>query len=144
MASANSFIVDWDAKFYYNRWRPVTAIRNGDLDGNDATERDPGWTPLNATPMHPEYPSQAAILAGVSAGVYEAVLGPGVSARIVVTDNVDPKVNRQFDNIMAVVEETGLVRVWGGIHFRSSLEASAAMGREVAAYLVANSIRPAR
>ena len=63
MAAANSFITDWDAKFQYNRWRPVTAIRNGDLDGNDATERDPGWTPLNATPMHPEYPSQAAILA---------------------------------------------------------------------------------
>src|SRR2546425_12433764 len=42
---------------------PVTAIRNGDMDGNDATERDPSWTPLNATPMHPEYPSQAAISA---------------------------------------------------------------------------------
>jgi len=144
MASANSFIVDWDAKFYYNCWRPVTAIRNGDLDGNDATERDPGWTPLNATPMHPEYPSQAAIFAGVSAGVYEGVFGPGVGTPIVVTDTVDPKVTRQFDNIKAVVEETRLVRVWGGIHFRNTLEVSDVMGREVAAYLVANSIRPVR
>ena len=144
MASANSFIVDWDAKFHYNRWRPVTAIRNGDIDGNDATERDPGWTPLNATPMHPEYPSQAAIFAGVSAGVYEAVLGPGAASRILVTDNADPKITRQFDNVAALVEETGLVRIWGGIHFRSSLEASSTMGREVAAYLVANSFRPVR
>ena len=56
---ANTFINDWDAKFTYNFWRPVTAIRNGDIDGNDATERDAGWTPLNETPMHPEYPSQA-------------------------------------------------------------------------------------
>ena len=144
MASANSFIVDWDAKFYYNCWRPVTAIRNGDLDGNDATERDPGWTPLNATPMHPEYPSQAAIFAGVSAGVYEGVFGPGVGTPIVVTDTVDPKVTRQFDTIKAVVEETRLVRVWGGIHFRNTLEVSDVMGREVAAYLVANSIRPVR
>ena len=56
MALANCFIVDWDAKFQYNFWRPITAIRNGDQDGNDATERDAGWQPLNATPMHPEYP----------------------------------------------------------------------------------------
>jgi hypothetical protein len=144
MASANSFIVDWDAKFYYNRWRPVTAIRNGDLDGNDATERDPGWAPLNATPMHPEYPSQAAIFAGVSAGVYEAVFGPDVGTHIVVTDTVDPRVTREFDNITAVIEETRLVRVWGGIHYRNTLEVSDVMGREVAAYLVANSIRPVR
>jgi len=144
MAGANSFIVDWDAKFFYTRWRPVTAIRNGDLDGNDATERDPSWTSLNATPMHPEYPSQAAIFAGVSAGVYDAVFGPGVGTRIVVTDTVDPKVTRQFDNIAAVVEETRIVRVWGGIHFRNTLEVSDVMGREVAAYLVANSIRPVR
>jgi len=61
-----------------------------------------------------------------------------------VTDTVDPKVTRQFDNIKAVVEETRLVRVWGGIHFRNTLEVSDVMGREVAAYLVANSIRPVR
>ena len=74
---ANTFIADWDAKFHYNFWRPVTAIRNGDMDGNDATERDAGWTPLNATPMHPEYPSQAAIQAGAALGVLESVFGPG-------------------------------------------------------------------
>src|SRR5882724_7965357 len=50
MALANCFVVDWDAKFQYNFWRPITAIRNGDQDGNDATERDAGWQPLNATP----------------------------------------------------------------------------------------------
>ena len=64
MGIANTFINDWDAKFTYNFWRPLTVIRNGDQDGNDATERDAGWTPLNATPMHPEYPSQAAIICG--------------------------------------------------------------------------------
>lgn len=144
MAAANSFIVDWDAKFTYNLWRPVTAIRNGDLDGNDATERDPGWTPLNATPMHPEYPSQAAIFAGVSAGVFDGVLGPGAGPRIVVTDNADPKVTRQFENLAAIVEEARAVRIWGGIHFRSALEVSDVMGRQVATYVVSNSIRPVR
>jgi hypothetical protein len=144
MVAANSFIVDWDAKFEYNRWRPLTAIRNGDLDGNDATERDPGWTPLNANPMHPEYPSQAAILASVVSGVFESVLATGPTPRIVVTDSADPKLTRQFDNFAAIVEETRMVRIWGGIHFRTSLEVSDAMGRQMASYVVANSMRPVR
>ena len=59
MGLANAYILNWDAKYHYNFWRPVTAIRNGDQDGNDATERDAGWTSFNPTPMHPEYPSQA-------------------------------------------------------------------------------------
>src|SRR2546423_1698652 len=61
MSLANAYIVNWDAKYTYNFWRPVTAIRNGDQDGNDATERDAGWTSLIPTPLHPEYPSQATI-----------------------------------------------------------------------------------
>ena len=56
MAMADSYIAVFDAKYTYNFWRPVTAIRNGDIDGNDATERDPAWEPFIATPMHPEYP----------------------------------------------------------------------------------------
>ncbi|MDN3921317.1 vanadium-dependent haloperoxidase [Roseateles violae] len=144
MAGANSFIVDWDAKFVYNRWRPITAIRNGDQDGNDATERDAGWTPLNATPMHPEYPSQAAILASTTAGVLQAVFGPGAGPAITVTDNADAKLTRRFDNFAAIVEETRLVRIWGGIHFRSALEASDLMGRQLAAYVVANSLQKPR
>jgi hypothetical protein len=144
MAAANSFIVDWDAKFQYNRWRPVTAIRNGDLDGNDATERDPGWTPLNATPMHPEYPSQAAIFGSVVAGVFEAVFGATPGVAVVVTDSADPKLTRQFETFAAIVEETRVVRIWGGIHFRHSLEVSDVMGRQIASYLVANSLRPVR
>jgi hypothetical protein len=83
MASANSFITDWDAKFTYHFWRPVTAIRNGDQDGNDATERE---TPLVTTPMHPEYPSQAAISAGVMMGVMEALFGPNPAVPITIAD----------------------------------------------------------
>ena len=93
MAAANSFIVDWDAKFHYNFWRPVTAIRNGDNDGNDATERDAGWTPFNATPMHPEYPSQASILAGVGAAVRIA-LAPDAADPLTIVDSADPKTTR--------------------------------------------------
>src|SRR5262249_60223447 len=61
MSLANPYIVNWDAKYFYKFWRPVTAIRNGDQDGNDATEREPAGTSLIPTPLHPEYPSQATI-----------------------------------------------------------------------------------
>ena len=144
MGMANTFINDWDAKFTYNYWRPVTAIRNGDLDGNDATERDPGWTSVNATPMHPEYPSQAAIVAGVSAGVLELVVASAASVPFTVTDLMDPKLKRQFTGIAQLAEEQNLVRIWGGIHFRNSLEVGVDMGRKIAAYLVENSLKPSQ
>jgi hypothetical protein len=75
MGLANAYIVNWDAKYTYHFWRPVTAIRNGDQDGNDTTERDAGWTSFNPTPMHPEYPSQATINATIaSAGTVVGAL----------------------------------------------------------------------
>ncbi len=143
MASANSFITDWDAKFTYNSWRPVTAIRNGDQDGNDATERDASWTPLAPTPMHPEYPSQAAISAGVALGVIEAVFGTNPSIQVTIADAADPKRTRSL-TVAQIAEEHASVRIWGGIHFRNSLEVATDMGRKIAAYMVANAIVPAR
>jgi hypothetical protein len=144
MAVANTFITDWDAKFTYNFWRPVTAIRNGDMDGNDSTERDAGWTPLNATPMHPEYPSQAAIICGVAVAILETVFGPKPAIPVTVTDLADPKVKREYDGIAKLADEHMNVRIWGGIHFRNSLEIGEEMGRRIAAYLIENSLKPAR
>ena len=110
MALANCFIVDWDAKFQYNFWRPVTAIRNGDQDGNDATERDAGWLPLNATPMHPEYPSQAGINAGAAKGILESFFGSGPES-FVATDIADARLSRQFNSFAQMAEEHKAVRV---------------------------------
>ena len=144
MGMANTFINDWDAKFTYNFWRPVTAIRNGDQDGNDATERDAGWTPSNATPMHPEYPSQAAIVAGSSAAILELVVAGAASVPFTVTDLADPKLTRKFTSITQLANEQCDVRVWGGIHFRNSLEIGVDMGRKMSAYLVENSLKPSQ
>ena len=63
-AMDDALISVFDAKYHYNFWRPVTAIRNGDIDGNDATQREAAWTAFSDAPMHPEYPSAHAILAG--------------------------------------------------------------------------------
>jgi len=144
IAHANTFIVDWDAKFHYNFWRPLTAIRNGDIDGNDSTERDAGWLPLNATPMHPEYPSQAAIQAGAISALFSAVLGNNSASAVTIIDSIDPKLARQFATVAALAEEQRMVRIWGGIHFRSSLDASDGMGRAMVAHLVNTVFRPVR
>jgi len=144
MATANSFIVDWDAKFTYNFWRPITAIRNGDQDGNDATERDAGWSPLAPTPMHPEYPSQASISAGVSLGILEAVLGKNPAGSFTATDIADPKRTRTVGSLAAMAEEHRNVRVWGGIHFRNSLNVAQGLGSQIADYLVESTIKPVR
>jgi hypothetical protein len=143
MALANCFIVDWDAKFQYNFWRPVTAIRNGDQDGNEATERDAGWLPLNLTPMHPEYPSQAGINAGAARGILESVFGNGPES-FVATDIADARLSRQFASFGQMAEEHKEVRIWGGIHFRNSLDVGEAMGRRIADHLVANFLKPTR
>jgi len=141
---ANTFIVDWDAKFHYNFWRPVTAIRNGDQDNNPATERDAAWTPLNATPMHPEYPSQAAIIAGTASALLAQATGDRNAGPLTLADSVDPKLTRTITGLVALAEEQRSVRIWGGIHFRNSLETSERMGRALAEQALQTLYTPVR
>src|SRR6266480_2510619 len=143
MGIANCYILDWDAKFTYQFWRPLTAIRNGDQDGNDATERDAGWLALNATPMHPEYPSQAGINAGTARSILESVFGAGPES-FTVTDVADARLQRRFDSLVQMAEEHKEVRIWGGIHFRNSLDVGESMGRKLADHLLANYLKPTR
>jgi hypothetical protein len=141
MAVANTFMADWDAKFQYNFWRPVTAIRNGDQDGNDATERDAGWSPLNATPMHPEYPSQAAMIAAVIQAVIERHFGTDAGP-VTVADTANPQLKRTFASVADLATEMKEVRIWGGIHFRTSLATSAVMGKRIADDVIGAYMKP--
>lgn len=141
---ANTFIVDWDAKFHYNYWRPITAIRNGDQDNNPATERDAAWTPLNATPMHPEYPSQAAIIAGTASALLTQATGDRSAGPLTFVDSADPKLTRTLAGLGPLAEEQRLVRIWGGIHFRNSLEVSERMGRALAEQALQTLYTPVR
>ena len=141
---ANAYIVNWDAKYTYHFWRPVTAIRNGDQDGNDATERDAGWTSFNPTPMHPEYPSQATINATIASAVLESVFGPVKAIPFTATDVRDAKRTRQFASLADMAEEQKNVRVWGGVHYRFAIRTSEDVGRKVAAYMIENTLKPTR
>lgn len=144
MGLANAYIVNWDAKYTYNFWRPITAIRNGDQDGNDATERDASWSSFNPTPMHPEYPSQATINAMVASAVLESVFGPVKAIPFTATDVRDPKRMRQFASLFDMAEEQKNVRVWGGVHYRFAIRTSEDVGRKLAAYMIENTLKPAR
>jgi PAP2 superfamily len=144
MGLANNYVINWHAKYKYHFWRPVTAIRNGDIDGNDATERDAGWTSFNPTPMHPEYPSQATINATVASAVLESVFGPVSAIPYTATDSRDPKKTRQFASLAVMAEEQKNVRVWGGVHYRFAIQTSNEMGRKHAAYLIENTLKPVR
>jgi hypothetical protein len=144
MSLANAYIVNWDAKYTYNFWRPVTAIRNGDQDGNEATEREAGWTSFNPTPMHPEYPSQATLNATIASAVLEAVFGPVQAMPFTATDVRDPKRTRPFASLAAMAEEQKNVRVWGGVHYRFAIRTSEDVGRKVAAYMIEHTLKPVR
>src|SRR6266516_1808119 len=144
MGLANAYIVNWDAKYTYNFWRPVTAIRNGDQDGNDATERDAGWTSFNPTPMHPEYPSQATFNAMIASAVLESVFGPVKAIPFTATDVRDPKRTRQFASLADMAEDQKNVRVWGGVHYRFAIRTSEEVGPKVVAYMIENTLKPVR
>jgi hypothetical protein len=130
----DAMIAVFDAKYHYDVWRPITAIRNGDLDGHDATERDAGWTPLIATPMHPEYPCAHCAQAGVVQAVLAADLGPQQQQATLVTSSPSAKgAVRRFASLDAFVREVADARVHDGVHFRFSTDAGTELGRQAGA-----------
>jgi len=141
MATADASIAIFDAKYAYNFWRPVTAIRNADMDGNNATERDPNWEPMITTPMHPEYPCAHCISQGSAASVLEAFFGDAVLT-FTMTSTTAPGVTRTFSRLSDYVTEVVNARVYDGVHYRTSGEVGAAMGRKNGQYAVQNYLRP--
>jgi hypothetical protein len=130
-AMDDGLIADGDAKYVYNFWRPITAIRNGDNDGNDATPRDAGWQSLIDSPMHAEYPSAHATLAGVVSAVVKAELA-GAPGPVLSTASPTAKgATRRWTNVDDFAQEVADSRVWGGIHYRSSINAGLLLGRQI-------------
>ena len=130
-AMDDALIAVFDAKYHYNFWRPVTAVRNADMDGNAATEPEAAWTPLLEAPLHPEYPSGHAILAGAMGAVLEAELA-GTPSYVLSTSSPSAKnMTRRWTRVGDFVQEVCEARIHAGIHFRSAVEIGAAMGRDI-------------
>jgi PAP2 superfamily len=126
-----------EAKYHYNFWRPITAIRNGDRDGNPATERDPDWTPLIATPLHPEYPCAHCVIASTIATLIRAEVGSGPLPTLMSTSNTAPGVTRHWTSTEEVVKEVSEARILDGVHYRNSTEVGNRMGAQVGALVAA-------
>ena len=141
MAAADSFIAVFEAKYQYNFWRPVTAIRNADLSQNSATPRDATWQPMGETPMHPEYPCAHCISASAVAATLRAVVGDEVG-EISVTSTTAPGVTRRWVRLSDYADEVSNARVWAGFHYRFSTEVGKDMGQKIGELTVATQLRP--
>lgn len=135
-AMDDALIAVFEAKYHYRFWRPVTAIRSADIDGNDTTEREAGWSALIDVPMHPEYPAAHSVLAAALGTVLAAEVG---AAPMPVLETSSPTAKgavRRYNNVGTLVQEVSDARIWGGVHYRTSTEVGAQMGRQVGALAV--------
>ena len=126
MAMDDALIAVFDAKYTYNFWRPVTAIRNADGDA-----RDPGWTPFIDTPMHPEYPCAHCIVSASLGAVLAAELGTGPVPKLSSTSHTAGGAVRTWGSVDDFVQEVAVGRIYDGVHYRNSSEVGTAMGKAV-------------
>ena len=139
----DAMIAVFDAKYQYNFWRPVTAICNGDMDGNDATEQDLSWAPFVDTPMHPEYPCAHCIVASAVGTVLEAEIGAGPTPILTTTSTTANNSARSWKKIDDFVQEVSLARIYDGVHYRNSTQVGTAMGKQIGALAVAKFVQRA-
>lgn len=135
-ALADTQIACWDSKYFYNFWRPITAIRLGDQDGNPDTEVDPNWQPLINTPNFPEYPSGHASTSGAITRALGLFFGSDVLFFQMTTTNPNAvQKTRMFTRFSQAEDEVVNARVYVGIHYRNSDRVARAQGVRVANWI---------
>jgi hypothetical protein len=152
LAMADGYIASWEAKYHYRFWRPITAIRLGDTDGNPDTEGVANWTPLQWTYPMPDHDSGHAVQGGVAAEILKQVFGTDEIAFTACSttlpagmtcDDADP-VLRSYSSFSQAADENAASRIYIGIHFRRAVEEGLAHGRKIAAYAVHQFLKPVR
>jgi hypothetical protein len=141
-AMDDAIIAVFDAKYHYNFWRPITAIRNADIDGNDATERDSSWTPFINTPMHPEYPCAHCIVSGTVGTIVQAEIGDTPVPVLATNSPTAGNAKRTWMKIEDFMQEVSNGRIYDGVHYRTSAEVGTAMGRKIGAAAAAKYLSP--
>lgn len=142
MAMSDGAVAVFEAKYHYNAWRPETAIRAGDTDGNSRTEPDATFAPFITTPCFPSYPSAHATLSNAAREVIERIYGNG-SHRITVSSPDVAGVTLHYVKLREITNDIDDARIYGGIHFRFDQDAGADQGRRVGAYIVRRNLRRA-
>lgn len=130
-ASDDAIIAVFEAKYYYGLWRPVTAIRNADIDGNPATQRDAGWIPYISTPMHPEYPCAHCVVAGTVGEILKAEIGDGQMPKLTTVSYTAGGAERSWDTVDEFVQEVSEARIYDGVHYRNSTDVGTSMGIQI-------------
>jgi hypothetical protein len=122
----DALIAVFDAKYTYNFWRPVTAIRNAEGDA-----RDPGWLPFIETPMHPEYPCAHCIVSASLGAVLQAEIGSGPSPKLSSASYTASGAVRSWNTVADFWQEVAVARIYDGVHYRNSTEVGSAMGQKI-------------
>jgi hypothetical protein len=142
VAEADAIPAVFDAKYHYQFWRPITAIRNGDMTGNPETERVPTWQPIDVTPLHPEYPCAHCIVSMAVATVIEATLGSADIPEVAITTPSAPGATHRFTNLKAYTDEVANARIYAGFHYRNSTVVGQGMGKQIGAYTARTILQP--
>lgn len=142
MALSDAYVAGWDAKFHYDFWRPSTAIRAAESDGNALTTADPQWTAAELVPPVQDYPSTHSALGDAAAEVLANVLGDA-TAFTVGSSTAPPEMPlRSFPSFSAAADENADSRVRAGLHFRFSCREGQRLGRQIGRYAVDTRLRP--
>jgi membrane-associated phospholipid phosphatase len=143
MAINDSLVAAFFNKYHYNLWRPETAIREGDTDGNPKTEADPNFVPFIVTPCFPSYPSNHGAGSNAAAAVLRLLYGEAGHS-ITISNPAAPNTVLQYTSFSQITDDISDARVYGGIHFRTDQVAGAVLGRAVGATVYKNNLRPER
>jgi hypothetical protein len=139
LVASDAFIACFDGKYAYSAWRPYTAIREGDTDGNPSTVADPNWTPLVKTPNHPEYPANHACV--TTSFTLTAADLFGKHFDLTISEAPASTATRTFTSPRQLITEIANARIWGGVHFRYSTNAGTRIGVQVADYDITHAMQ---
>src|SRR5262245_3040265 len=131
LAMADSYIAGFKIRYVYDLWRPVTAIREGDNDGNDATVGDATWDSHQNTPSVSDYPSTQSTFSGAASVVLVRVLGGDQASFTFTSGKPFEGITRSFTSFSQAARESADSRVYAGIHFRSACEGGLMLGRKM-------------
>jgi len=144
LAMADGYIAGFKIRYVYDFWRPVTAIREGDTDGNDATVGDPNWNSLQNTPPVSDYPSTMSLNSGAAAAALAGALGTDKVAFTVTSGPPFPDIKRSFTSFSQAAQDAADSRIYAGIHFRTACEDGLVLGRKIGERTVALYLQPVR
>jgi membrane-associated phospholipid phosphatase len=141
MAISDSLVATFFNKYHYNFWRPETAIRAGDTDGNPKTDPDPNYVPFIVTPCFPSYPSNHGSAANAAAAVMRRLYGEAGHSMTLSNPTV-PTIVLQYTSFRQITNDISDARVYGGIHFRTDQDAGALLGLAVGKAVYKHHLRP--